>query len=76
MDHLTVGKMAFSGDSRYSILHQKLNNWVLVIKEVDMVDNGKYIFTVQTFPEQSLSEFMVRIIKKEEVTHSYSNYTY
>ena len=66
MDHLTVGKMAFSGDSRYSILHQKLNNWVLVIKEVDMLDKGKYICTSQTFPEQSLSvfvrvEFMVSI---------------
>jgi hypothetical protein len=31
---------------------------VSVIKEVDMLDEGKYICTVQTFPEQSLSVFV------------------
>ena len=58
LDLLTVGNMTFSGDPRYSILHQKMNNWVLVIKDVDMLDEGKYICTVQTFPEQSLSVFV------------------
>ena len=61
MDLFTVGNMTFSGDHKYSILHQKLNNWVLVIKKVnmlDMLDEGKYICTIQTFPEQSLSVFV------------------
>ena len=58
LDLFTVGNMTFSGDHKYSILHQKLNNWVLVIKEVDMLDKGKYICTSQTFPEQSLSVFV------------------
>ena len=58
LDLLTVGNMTFSGDPRYSIIHQKHNNWVLVIKNVDMMDEGRYICMVQTFPEQSLSVFV------------------
>ena len=58
LDLLTVGNMTFSGDTRYSILHQKYNNWVLVIKNVDMMDEGRYICMVQTFPEQLLNVFV------------------
>ena len=73
LDLLTVGNMTFSGDTRYSILHQKNNNWVLVIKNVDLMDEGRYICTVQTFPEQSLSVF-VRVHGEDmllSITHNH-----
>ena len=76
LDLLTVGNMTFSGDTRYSILHQKYNNWVLVIKNVDMMDMGRYICTVQTFPEQSLSVF-VRVHGEDGkliIKHKVTNY--
>ena len=58
LDLLTVGNMTFSRDPRYSILHQNLNNWVLVIKKLEAGDEGRYICTLQTFPEQSLMVFL------------------
>ena len=54
LDLLTVGNLTFSGDDRYSILHQSHNNWVLVIDTVNMADTGTYICTVQTFPQQNI----------------------
>ena len=45
-------------DLCYSIMHQNFNNWVLVIKNVDKMDEGRYICTVQTFPKESLIVFV------------------
>ena len=59
LDLLTVGNLTFSGDERYSILHQPPNNWVLVIDNVNMADTGIYICTVQTFPQQNI---MVKVV--------------
>ena len=59
LDLLTVGNLTFSGDERYSILHQAPNNWVLVIDSVSMADTGIYICTVQTFPQQNI---MVKVL--------------
>ena len=59
LDLLTVGNLTFSGDDRYSILHQPPNNWVLVIDTVNMADTGTYICTVQTFPQQNI---MVKVV--------------
>ena len=59
LDLLTVGNLTFSGDERYSILHQHPNNWVLVIDTVNMADTGRYICTVQTFPQQNI---MVKVV--------------
>ena len=58
LDLLTVGNMTFTGDPRYSILHQNHNNWVLVIKNMDKMDEGRFICSVQTFPKQSLRVFV------------------
>ena len=58
LDLLTVGNLTFSGDSRYSVLHQPTNDWVLVIDTVTTADTGTYICTVQTFPQQNI---MVRV---------------
>ena len=58
LELLTVGNMTFAGDPRYSIMHQDFNNWVLVVKKVDKMDEGRYICTVQTFPEESVSVFV------------------
>ena len=59
LDLITVGNLTFSGDGRYSILHQPPNNWVLVIDTVNMADTGTYICTVQTFPQQNI---MVKVL--------------
>ena len=58
MELLTVGNMILAGDPRYSIMHQNFNNWVLVIMNVDKMDEGRYICTVQTFPKESLIVFV------------------
>ena len=59
LDLLTVGNLTFSGDSRYSVLHQPTNDWVLVIDTVTTADTGTYICTVQTFPQQNI---MVKVV--------------
>ena len=69
LDLITVGNTTFSMDPRYSILQQNINNWVLVIKKVETRDEGTYICTIQTFPEQSLMVF-VRV-QGEEGNYKY-----
>ena len=54
LDLLTVGNLTFSGDSRHSIIKQRHNDWVLIIREVTSLDEGTYMCTLQTYPAQNI----------------------
>ena len=67
MDLPTVGNMTFSGDTRNSIMQQKYNKWMLVVKNVDLMDQerGEVHLHFPDLPEQSISVF-VRVHGKDE----------
>ena len=54
LDLLTVGNLTFSGDDRHSILRQRHNDWVLVIRSVTKEDSGTYICAVHTYPPKNI----------------------
>lgn len=58
LDLLTVGRLTYTGDARFSAEFQYPNNWRLRIADANKSDEGEYECQISTYPPRVIQVFL------------------